>query len=775
MIQPSDITIFLPIYDQIEFLSNCLRGLLNQSWTDFRVIGYTGLRDEESHTIFEKYSLSDERFQLRFVARESVGIEISKSLLDTSSPYVLFLDPGDWLLPDFLAVGMILVEQYHPQMVLFDAGRKEIRFNTMRDDLHMMKREVLPAEGVFSLSDIKGNCFSIRQKPSRLTLFQASFLLKNEIYWPEDVETNSLYTGLCALAVAERVCAARGLYAFLYQGVSDVKNGRKEMASLQHYLQVHSLWEETEQPFASLLLRETMTALQAANNDEARYEILDSLETDPIIDCYLQKNADWFQYKESANVAYTLINARKRYRLTKDPILREPEEQIICQKLGYNPAVSVIIPVYNTEQYLEEAVRSVMNQTLGEIEIICYDDGSTDRSLDILKKLAGEDSRIRVYRQKNYGQATARNRAMNRAKGKYVYYMDSDDCLEASALETSYNKAEADKLDWLVFNAENFYDEGFIGEDTRDRRGKVFCKNHNNIRSGADFLIDTHKTNEFYGSVWLQFVCRDFLIRNNISFHDGIVFEDVPYTYEVMLKAARVAYLDTILYKRRLREGATTTEEKKFYHTYGMFKAVMDMWQIYLQMESRLTEEQRDVALNRLRTVLNSARNTFMLIKVENRGEEYGLRDDCALFRGLVSDYGEKALSLKSAKTNAEKLQKKLDEKTKTQNELKQKLAQNEIRLKVAFARQKETSDRLSEVIAEKKQLLHEKQIHEKQTNEWNQKIQNLTDENQELKKQFEQEKKNRQILLNSHSYKISRFITMPIRQIKRFIKKGRS
>ena len=91
--------------------------------------------------------------------------------------------------------------------------------------------------------------------------------------------------------------------------------------------------------------------------------------------------------------------------------------------------VSVIIPIYNTEQYLAECLDSVVNQTLSDIEIICVDDGSPDRSIDILMEYAAKDDRIQIIRQENKGLPAARNAGLRVASGDYVYFVDSDDML----------------------------------------------------------------------------------------------------------------------------------------------------------------------------------------------------------------------------------------------------------------------------------------------------------------------------------------------------------
>src|SRR5574344_1801991 len=109
--------------------------------------------------------------------------------------------------------------------------------------------------------------------------------------------------------------------------------------------------------------------------------------------------------------------------------------------------VSLIIPVYNTGEYLVECLDSCIRQTLSNIEIICVDDGSTDDSLKILNEYAKKDNRVRVFAQKNSGQSVARNKGMKLAEGKYIAFLDSDDSLNRCMLENLYNQANADNAD----------------------------------------------------------------------------------------------------------------------------------------------------------------------------------------------------------------------------------------------------------------------------------------------------------------------------------------
>ena len=118
--------------------------------------------------------------------------------------------------------------------------------------------------------------------------------------------------------------------------------------------------------------------------------------------------------------------------------------------------VSVIIPIYNTEKYLKECLNSVINQSLVDIEIICINDGSTDNSIEILNEFKKQDGRISVISQDNQGQAVARNKGLSLANGEYIYFMDSDDILDLTALEKVYSLSKENDLDLIIFKLINF-------------------------------------------------------------------------------------------------------------------------------------------------------------------------------------------------------------------------------------------------------------------------------------------------------------------------------
>ena len=216
--------------------------------------------------------------------------------------------------------------------------------------------------------------------------------------------------------------------------------------------------------------------------------------------------------------------------------------------------VSVIVPVYNTQDYLNECIDSVLNQSLADFELICIDDGSTDASLEILKDYEKKDNRVQVFSQKNSGLAASRNAGLNVAQGEYVLFLDSDDYLKSDTLEKLYNQAIENNLDLVFFKIINFNNK-----TRKESRSEYF---------DMKFLKDMVKDEVFN---WVQIKPRIFDISvtatsklfkreliADISFPEGLIFEDNLFFIKVILKANRAYFYDDYFYYRRIRPDSIT-------------------------------------------------------------------------------------------------------------------------------------------------------------------------------------------------------------------------
>lgn len=237
------------------------------------------------------------------------------------------------------------------------------------------------------------------------------------------------------------------------------------------------------------------------------------------------------------------------------------------------PKISVILPVYNSQNYIKEAVESVLVQTFTDFELIVVNDGSTDNTLNILNQF--EDLRIRIITQDNLGPGASRNNALKIAQGEYVMYLDSDDWFYPNALEIAYREATRFNTDLTFFQMINWDGKVYYGNDWFDM--KTFDETFENRAfspeetPGSIFDLSVGVCQKIYN--------RNFLEKINAKFPEGIFFEDMPFFYYVYLKAERISIIKKHLYVRRKHSRSiTNVVDEKFFDTVPAGQVLMDIF-----------------------------------------------------------------------------------------------------------------------------------------------------------------------------------------------------
>ena len=215
--------------------------------------------------------------------------------------------------------------------------------------------------------------------------------------------------------------------------------------------------------------------------------------------------------------------------------------------------LSIIVPVYNVEKYLCKCIDSLLDQDLSpeEYEIILVNDGSSDRCGEICDTYATRCSHVRVIHRENGGLSAARNSGIEKAQGRYIQFVDSDDYLEPKVLKLLVNKIEHDQLDVLRFNYQNVNDCYMVFEP--NKVSKSFVDYRDEVCDGLTFLTER-----------LGFACYacQFMIRHELldhcRFKEGIYFEDTEWTPRLLMQAERVTSTDVIVYNYLLRNGSIT-------------------------------------------------------------------------------------------------------------------------------------------------------------------------------------------------------------------------
>lgn len=241
--------------------------------------------------------------------------------------------------------------------------------------------------------------------------------------------------------------------------------------------------------------------------------------------------------------------------------------------------ISVIMAVYNSENFLAQAIESVLSQSLREIELICVNDGSTDGSLVVLDEYANKDERVHVFSHENQGASYARNIAFANAKGEYLHILDGDDMVPEGAYKRMYEKAKRDNLDMLFFDAQVLFDNPslahkypeFVDNYRRERE-------YGGITTGKELFCRLSEDDVYRTQASMYLVSREFLRENNIRFMEGITHEDVLFTFLCMMQAKRVTHINEALFIRRVRENSTMTSPVKFENVIGQLTCFDEMY-----------------------------------------------------------------------------------------------------------------------------------------------------------------------------------------------------
>lgn len=210
--------------------------------------------------------------------------------------------------------------------------------------------------------------------------------------------------------------------------------------------------------------------------------------------------------------------------------------------------ISIIIPVYNVEEYLEKCLESIINQNFDKVEIIIVDDGSTDKSLQIAKEYQKKyPEKTRVISQENKGQGGARNTGIKNATGKYLLFVDSDDTIKSGMLETLYTEMEKSNADIVLF-----------GFEYVDEKGKVIRQRTEFNDEYMEFTLQDQPylfTKDGY--IWDKIYKTSLFVENGIWFPERMWYEDLNVEAKILLCADKIVFINKIFYEYLQRDGST--------------------------------------------------------------------------------------------------------------------------------------------------------------------------------------------------------------------------
>lgn len=502
------ISIIVPIYNTEKYLHECLDSILNQSYTNFEVLLINDGSTDSSGTICQEYVERDSRF--RYFEKDNGGVASARNLgLERSEgTYITFIDSDDWVEFNYLEVLYTALKENDTDVAISTYKRFAqdgvfyLRSYSKENDefLNIGKRnrnsflEILP-----KLGELDHSFYSISSK-----------LIKREI--------------IGNLLFDEQVSYAEDLNFFfrLYLGVESV-------VYVRDYTYIYRTHDaSTSQNF---------NELKALHELEIFKRMFQQIE---------KMGITTFQYfRRLKNLVASRIAG-----FPTSKAIREYESFVseVRERVTYpQPLISLVVPIYNVENYLWSCLDSIAKQTYSNIEILLVNDGSPDGSATICQEFVAKDSRFRYIEKENGGLSDARNAGIAESKGEFLSFVDSDDWIEPTYVEDLYRAALFNDAEVVVSNYQEFHQERNV------YLIHLFEDYYETHYSGEEVIqqlpLLERKDFSFTTSWGILFARRLF---DTISFPKGKTIEDTRTNYRLFAESSRLTYIHKVLYNYRV-------------------------------------------------------------------------------------------------------------------------------------------------------------------------------------------------------------------------------
>ena len=615
------VSVVIPMYNAEEFIGECLDSLLLQTMQDFEVIVADDCSTDNSVEIVKEYEPKfDGRLQFTQTEKNSGGggyIPRNLGLSLASGKYVIFLDSDDFLLGSALETLYNAAENYNADVVYSSIYYDVVNPNDVylhRDGFanRMLKKGVEDktdftednTDKIFQefLAGSEGNFRAPWSK-----FIRRDFLIDNAITFPDIVTGGDCIWCIDVYAHAKRFLRLPiPLYFYRRYNTSITRTERTSKEQLSYWVTAfiaylkalnelqnknevlkenpNYCYEAVRGGHFEWVLNRTSDARQELTNPEV-YEVLynelsklsdSSAEMVPFFFSVIDK-----EKKVRADNLQTIKDLRNEVRELKKPAwltqpVIKPSNPDAIQNLVKDgkprTEISIVIPMYNSEKFIHEALESILLQTFPHYEVIVVDDCSKDNSVAVVKSYISKfNGRLKVFSlEKNSGAAPApRNKGFLLSRGEYIFFMDSDDTLTPTALEEMYSLAKEYNAD-CVYCEQYYMSEGF-GQEYIDNihittelvQKPPFVDKPTFISNNLADRIDALAEKRFWVTPWQRLVTRDLLADNKITFPEIIGRDDDVWCFQVLCCAKRFLRVPNACYVRRMYDESFTQASKK--------------------------------------------------------------------------------------------------------------------------------------------------------------------------------------------------------------------
>ena len=547
------ISIIVPIYNTEKYLHECLDSIINQTYANFEVLLVNDGSTDSSGIICQEYVERDSRF--RYFEKDNGGVASARNLgLEHSEgTYITFIDSDDWVEFKYLEVLYTALKENDTDVAISTYKRFAqdgvfyLRSYSREDDefLNLGTRsrdsflEILPR-----LGELDHSFYSISSKLIKRKII-GNLLFDEQVSYAEDLN----------------------FFFHLYLGVESVV-----------YVRDYTYIYRTHDASTSQNVNE-LKALQELEIYKSMFQQIDRMGL-----------PTFYYFKRMENVVTYRISGFPTSKAIREyeSFVSEVRERVTYQQ----PLISLIVPIYNVENYLWSCLDSIAKQTYSNIEILLVNDGSPDGSAAICQEFVARDSRFRYIEKENGGLSDARNAGIAEAKGEFISFVDSDDWIELTYVEDLYRAALFNDAEVVVSNYKKF--------DVKDNCYwiHIFDDYYETHYSGEELIQQLpaleRKDFSFTTSWGILFAHRLF---DAISFPKGKTIEDTRTNYRLFAESRRLTYIHKALYNYRVGVDSINSRitEKLLV---DVLECLMERMAVYAIKGWNVADERENIVMN---------------------------------------------------------------------------------------------------------------------------------------------------------------------------------
>ncbi len=545
------VSVVMPMYNQEKYIKECLLSVMHQTLKDIEIIVVNDGSTDNSLEIVKKYANKDGRIKIIDKPNSGYGHSMNMGMAQAVGEYIGIVETDDFVKPNMFEELYKVCKENNLEFVKSgflrfagECSERSYEKVKLSNDVNAYNRVIDPRNepicatytmniwtGIYSKKFLDSNDIKFNETPGAsfqdngfhfLSFFFAKkiMLLDKEYYCVRRDNPNS---SVKDKGKAYVICEE---YKYIYDIISKNKNFSIFSGAfyyrmfISYYFNYTRIDEALRLDFAKKYSDEMKYAKENGLIDLSYFDAKRLEELNQIID---NPKVFFDTHKEVSKISVSPKRTATKSRKS-------------------NISVSVIIPIYNMEKFLPESLDTVLSQSLKNIEIICVNDGSTDGSLNILKKYKKQDKRVIIIDQENQGVGKSRNTGIMRATGKFVIFMDPDDYYPSNnVLETLYKKAV--KKNALICGGSFSEIKDGVVKDVYEGKFKSYTFIHEGFVAYKDYQFD-------YG--YQRFIFeRDMLVNNNIFFPDYCRFQDPPFFVSAMIRADKFYAIPKVVYRYR--------------------------------------------------------------------------------------------------------------------------------------------------------------------------------------------------------------------------------